>query len=155
MGIKIMMMKNRSQYYSDQLKPKIFYRWVATFVLACFYAGQAYHRGHCLLTFLLGMSLTILTDFFLSSYIDEDLDQPVSPGTPPILPTKASDELRPFVPFLPEYNFWCNVNKLLCVFIGLSFIPNIRLPGLGVDMIKYNYIPFYYGNKENGEYKGK
>ncbi|KAL3635957.1 hypothetical protein CASFOL_020504 [Castilleja foliolosa] len=171
-----MEIKNRLQYYSDKLKPQFYYRWMVTFVLACFYAIRVYLYGYYFLTYLLGIILTFLVNFLLTTYIDDDPDEPVSLDAPPILPTKASDELRPFVPFLPEYNFWCKVNKVLCVFLGLTFIiPSINFPAgvwyvyliiwlyytalvliqHRVDMIKYNYIPFYYGDKSKGVYKGK
>ncbi|GFP88357.1 protein rer1a [Phtheirospermum japonicum] len=77
---------------------------MATFVLACFYALRVYLHGYCVVTFFMGIALSIVVCFFLSSRVDPDLL--VSSDAPSILPTKASDELRPFDPALPEFNFW-------------------------------------------------
>ncbi|KAL3636447.1 hypothetical protein CASFOL_020994 [Castilleja foliolosa] len=120
--------QKRLQYCSDKLQPQFRYRWMATFVLVCFYALRVYLYGYCILTFFLGMSISTLVMFLLSSRIDPDLV--VSSDAPSILPTKASDELRPFVPCLPEFEFWCIVNKILCVALCLTFIPILNLPGI-------------------------
>ncbi|KAL3635852.1 hypothetical protein CASFOL_020399 [Castilleja foliolosa] len=164
--------KSKFQYYSDELNLRFRSRWMATFVLVCFYAIRVYNRGYTIITFCMGMLLSSLVDRFLTSAIDpEYLDEPVSPDAPPILPIKEYDELIPFVPRLPEFRFWRNFNIILCVALSMTFIPKhdhknssssyilfgfwflstafraILLIGF---MIEYNYIPFYYGEKIHG-----
>ncbi|KAL3636158.1 hypothetical protein CASFOL_020705 [Castilleja foliolosa] len=165
------------QYYSDKLNGQFRYRWISTFVLACFYGIRVYLHGYVIITLFVGMILSGFLVQFLSSVIkSDDPDQDPSDG-PPILPIKESDELRPFVPVLPEYNFWCCVHTVLCVALPLTFVPKLNPPthpwvkyfyfGFWIvftvvqlllvqdRMIKYKYFPFYYGDKKNGEYKGK
>ncbi|KAL3636015.1 hypothetical protein CASFOL_020562 [Castilleja foliolosa] len=174
--VRLYAISNRFQYFSDKLKPQFRHRWISTFVLACFYAIRVYLHGCCFVTFFLGILLSSFTILFLSCIIDDD--KPVSPEAPPILPIKETDELRPFVPFLNEFTFWIIVNTKLCVASSLTFIPKLN-PDMPVypygyvlfvgwifftlmlvldqrdSMKTYRYIPFYYGDKKRGEYKGK
>ncbi|KAL3636112.1 hypothetical protein CASFOL_020659 [Castilleja foliolosa] len=168
---RVYAIKNRLQYYKDKLKGQFRHRWISTFVLACFYAIRVYLHGYLAVTFVLGISLTSLTSLLLFSVIHPDHpdDLLVLSNAPPILPMKESDELRPFVPLLPEFNFWCIVNMLFCVALPMTFIPklNYHIPGLGYivfsawlfltllllfdlryNMKKYKYFPFYYGDKK-------
>ncbi|KAL3636018.1 hypothetical protein CASFOL_020565 [Castilleja foliolosa] len=173
--VRIYAISNRFQYYSDKLKPQFRPRWISTFVLACFYAIRFYLHGYYVVTFFLGVLLSSFTILFLSSIIHHD--KPVSPEAPPILPIKATDQLRPFVPFLNEFTFWIIVNTKLCVASSLTFIPKLNLDMpvypygyilfggwifftlmLVLDQLdsmkKYKCIPFYYGDKKRGNTKG-
>ncbi|KAL3636281.1 hypothetical protein CASFOL_020828 [Castilleja foliolosa] len=79
----------KEQYYSDKLKGQFRYRWMATFVLACFYLHVYYH-----VTFYLGVLLSL----FLRT--SRDL-LPVSSNAP----IKTFDKFRPFVPLKIEIRF--------------------------------------------------
>ncbi|KAL3636082.1 hypothetical protein CASFOL_020632 [Castilleja foliolosa] len=178
---RVYAIKNRLQYYSDKLKGQFRYRWISTFVLACFYGLRVYLHGYYILvTFIMGLVLSSCMIFFLTSvYMDDDPDQDpsVSSDAPPLLPIKASDELRPFVPMIPELRFWWLVNTVLCVGLSLTFFPrlNLHIPVAGAGyfyfgfwilfnvimlidhrrfMIKHKFFPFYYGDKKNGDTKG-
>ncbi|KAL3636156.1 hypothetical protein CASFOL_020703 [Castilleja foliolosa] len=174
-----MEIKNRLQYYKDKLKGQFRHRWISTFVLACFYAIRVYLYGYYVVTFFLGILLSCFTILLLTSIIlpdHPDPDPPVSSDAQPIMPIKEFDELRPFVPYLHEFTFWCIVNMLFCVASSTTFIPMLNLDVypygytlfvfwilitliLVLDQLdnmkKYKYIPFYYGDKKQGEYKGK
>ncbi|KAL3636276.1 hypothetical protein CASFOL_020823 [Castilleja foliolosa] len=177
---RVYAIKNRLQYYSDKLQGQFRYRWMTTFILACFYAIRVYLHGYCFVTFQLGLLLSGYLRLFMSSVVREDGSDllPVSSNAPPIsFFLKTSDKFRPFVPSLPELGFWCIVNTLFCVALMITFIPMFNRPVkaaavwgyflfwlfvtivLLIDqrafMKKYKVFPFYYGNKKQGEYKGK
>ncbi|KAL3635782.1 hypothetical protein CASFOL_020329 [Castilleja foliolosa] len=64
--------KNKLQYISDKLKGQFRYRWMTTFILACFYAVRVYPHGYCFVTFQLGLFLSGSLWLFMSSAIRED-----------------------------------------------------------------------------------
>ncbi|KAL3636126.1 hypothetical protein CASFOL_020673 [Castilleja foliolosa] len=168
---RIYAIKNRLKYYSDKLKGQFRYRWISTFALACFYGVRVYLHGYCIVTFSLGVLLSCCAFLFSTTDVDK-------PEAPPILPIKETDELRPFVPFLNEFTFWVIVNMLFCVASSLTFIPKlndadmpmypygyilfvfwlwltlIMVLELRDHMKMYKYIPFYYGDKKQGNTKG-
>ncbi|KAL3635783.1 hypothetical protein CASFOL_020330 [Castilleja foliolosa] len=170
--------KNKLQYFSDKLKGQFRYRWMTTFILACFYAVRVYPHGYCFVTFQLGLFLSGSLWLFMSSAIREDGSDllPVSSDSPPTSFVKTSDKFRPFVPLLPELGFWCIVNTLFCVALLITFIPEFNHPVsataewgyfiiwlvvttvLLIDQLalmkKYKVFPFYYGNKKQGSTKG-
>ncbi|KAL3635784.1 hypothetical protein CASFOL_020331 [Castilleja foliolosa] len=165
--------KNKSQYFSDKLKGQFRYRWMTTFILACFYAVRVYLHGYCIITFQLGLFLSSNFRFFISSVVREDGSDllPVSSD-----PLKTSDKFRPFVPVMPEYEFWRIVNTVFCVALLMTFIPDFNFPVSAAEvegcfiiwllvttvllvgqlayMKKYKVFPFYYGNKKQGSTKG-
>ncbi|KAL3635251.1 hypothetical protein CASFOL_019798 [Castilleja foliolosa] len=128
----------RYQYFTDNLKSQLLYRWMANFGLAFFYSIQVGLHGHCFLTFLVGLSLSSL--IFLFSYSIPYADHPdvlVSSDARPILPIKASDELRSFEPIISEFQLWYMVNAIFCVALSMTFLPkiNIDIPGAGIGYI--------------------
>ncbi|KAL3636279.1 hypothetical protein CASFOL_020826 [Castilleja foliolosa] len=171
---RVYAIKSRLQYYSDKLKGQFRYRWISTFVLACFYAIRVYLHGYYHLTFYVGILLSVFLRIFTSSVVREDGSDllPVSSDAP----IKTSDKFRPFVPLLPEFRFWCIVNMLFCVALSMTFIPKLNphvpvngiwiyflgwlyftrtlLQDLRYFMKKYKFFPFYYGNKKLGNTKG-
>lgn len=91
------------QYYLDKTTPHTVYRWSGTFVLACLYALRTYYvQGFYIVTYGLGIYLLNLLIGFLSPLVDPELEH--SDG--PLLPTKGSDEFKPFIRRLPEFKFW-------------------------------------------------
>lgn len=91
----------RFQYYLDKSTPHPVLRWVGSLVVAAIYCLRAYYiKGFYIVTYGLGIYLLNLLIGFLSPQVD-----PESEG--PALPTKGSDEFKPFIRRLPEFKFWC------------------------------------------------
>lgn len=91
------------QFYLDKSTPHALYRWIGTFVLVSLYALRVlYIQGFYIVTYGLGIYLLNLLIGFLSPLVDPELEH--SDG--PTLPTKGSDEFKPFIRRLPEFKFW-------------------------------------------------
>ncbi|KAK4401523.1 UNVERIFIED_CONTAM: protein RER1A [Sesamum calycinum] len=91
------------QYYLDKSTPHALYRWIATFLLMCLYALRVYYiQGFYIVTYGLGIYILNLLIGFLSPLVDPELE----PTDGPVLPTKGSDEFKPFIRRLPEFKFW-------------------------------------------------
>ena len=91
------------QYYLDKSTPHATYRWIGTLVIAAIYCLRVYYiQGFYIVSYGLGICLLNLLIGFLSPLVDPELE--VSDG--PLLPTKGSDEFKPFIRRLPEFKFW-------------------------------------------------
>lgn len=126
-----------------------------------------------------GLSIYYLNLFigFLSPRIDPafqydgngDLDES---DVGPMLPTKASDEFRPFIRRLPEFKFWLSATRatlislfltlfevfdmpvfwpILLIYFIMLFISTMRQQIK--HMIKYGYVPWDKGKKKYGVQK--
>lgn len=91
------------QFYLDKSTPHMTYRWVGTLVLAAIYVLRVYYvQGFYIVSYGLGIYMLNLLIGFLSPLVDPERE--VSEG--PLLPTKGSDEFKPFIRRLPEFKFW-------------------------------------------------
>lgn len=91
----------RYQHFLDKTVPNILYRWIACLIIVLIYAVRVYFvQGFYIVTYGLGIYLLNLLIGFLSPQIDPEIQDG------PALPTRASDEYRPFVRRLPEFKFW-------------------------------------------------
>jgi len=158
-------MARRFQYYLDKSTPHAGMRWIGSFVVALIYCLRAYYvKGFYIVTYGLGIYLLNLLIGFLSPQVD-----PESEG--PALPTKGSDEFKPFIRRLPEFKFWYAFTKALVVAFILTFFSIFDVPVFWPilllywvvlfvltmkrqirHMIKYRYIPFSLGKQR---YTGK
>ncbi|KAI3968620.1 hypothetical protein MKX01_028770 [Papaver californicum] len=105
----------------------------------------------------LGIYLLNLLIGFLSPKIDPEME--VSDGAS--LPTKGSDEFKPFIRRLPEFKFWYSITKAFLVAFFMTFFSMFDVPVFWpillcywmvlffltmkrqiLHMIKYKYIPF-------------
>lgn len=155
----------RFQFYLDKSTPHAGMRWVGTLVMAAIYCLRAYYvKGFYIVTYGLGIYLLNLLIGFLSPQVD-----PESEG--PALPTKGSDEFKPFIRRLPEFKFWYAFTKALVVAFTLTFFSIFDVPVFWPilllywivlfvltmkrqirHMIKYRYVPFSLGKQR---YNGK
>ena len=88
------------QYYLDKSTPHPVARWGGSVVAALLYCLRVYYvQGFYIVTYGLGIYILNLLIGFLSPQID-----PESEG--PALPTRGSDEFKPFIRRLPEFKFW-------------------------------------------------
>ncbi|KAH9541506.1 hypothetical protein CY35_14G068600 [Sphagnum magellanicum] len=158
-------MARKFQYYLDKSTPHAVARWIGSLVVAAIYCLRAYYiQGFYIVTYGLGIYLLNLLIGFLSPQVD-----PESEG--PALPTKGSDEFKPFIRRLPEFKFWYALTKAFCVAFVLTFFTIFDVPVFWPilllywivlfvltmrrqisHMIKYRYIPFSLGKQR---YTGK
>jgi len=153
------------QHFLDKSTPHPVARWIASFVVAAIYCLRAYYiEGFYIVTYGLGIYLLNLLIGFLSPQVD-----PESEG--PGLPSKETDEFKPFIRRLPEFKFWYALTKAFLVAFSLTFFgifdvpvfwPILLLYWLVLfvltmkrqirHMIKYRYVPFTVGKQR---YTGK
>jgi len=94
------------QYYLDRSTPHATGRWLGTLAAAAIYALRVYMvQGFYIVTYGLGIYLLNLLIGFLSPMVDPELD-PSAAAEGPALPTRGSDEFKPFIRRLPEFKFW-------------------------------------------------
>ncbi|KAI9669652.1 MAG: hypothetical protein M1831_007348 [Alyxoria varia] len=168
------------QTYLDKSVPYIPHRWGGTgFLLLVFAMRIFFAHGWYIVAYSLGIYLLNLFLAFLSPKFDPSLEQdegmedgsagdssdPNATTASP-LPTKESQEFRPFVRRLPEFKFWYSATR--AIVIGLLatgsrvFDIPVFWPVLVVywlilftltmrrqiqHMIKYRYVPFTIGKQ--------
>ncbi|KAF6773391.1 hypothetical protein AHF37_08058 [Paragonimus kellicotti] len=132
-------------------------------LLGCFYfiAVRVYLlQGFHVVSYALGIFILNRLIGFLSPKIDPETD----PNCDGVLPTRSSEEFRPFLRRLPEMKFWnsCTVAiliSLLCTVFSFLDIPvfwpilvmyffllfYVTMKRQIIHMIKYRYLPFTYG----------
>eukprot|EP00249_Psilotum_nudum_P016513 c25858_g3_i1 orf=599-1180(-) len=158
-------MGQRFQYYLDKSTPHPIARWLGSLVVAFIYCLRVYFlKGFYIVSYGLGIYVLNLLIGFLSPQVD-----PESEG--PQLPTKGSDEFKPFIRRLPEFKFWYSLTKAFCVAFGLTFFSIFDVPVFWPilllywivlfvltmkrqirHMIKYKYVPYTVGKQR---YKGR
>ncbi|KAL6346807.1 hypothetical protein AAG906_002923 [Vitis piasezkii] len=154
------------QYYLDKTTPHPVYRWVGTLVVAAIYVLRVYYvQGFYVVSYGLGIYLLNLLIGFLSPLVDPELET----SNEALLPTKGSDEFKPFIRRLPEFKFWYSITKAFCVAFVLTFFSAFDVPVFWpillcywivlfiltmkrqiVHMIKYKYVPFSMGKQKYG-----
>ncbi|KAK6916590.1 Retrieval of early ER protein Rer1 [Dillenia turbinata] len=152
------------QYYLDKTTPHAPFRWVGTTVIALLYALRVYYvQGFYIVTYGLGIYLLNLLIGFLSPLVDPELDG--SDGS--LLPTKGSDEFKPFIRRLPEFKY--SITKVFCIAFVMTFFSVFDVPVFWPillmywfvlffltmkrqirHMIKHKYIPFSFGKQKYG-----
>jgi hypothetical protein len=94
------------QYYLDRSTPHATGRWIGTLAVAAIYALRVYLvQGFYIVTYGLGIYLLNLLIGFLSPMVDPEAHAAAS-SDGPALPTRGSDEFKPFIRRLPEFKFW-------------------------------------------------
>lgn len=91
------------QYYLDRSTPHPLQRWLGTLAVAMIYVLRVYYvKGFYVVSYGLGIYVLNLLIGFLSPKVDPELETLGGAS----LPTKGSDEFKPFIRRLPEFNFW-------------------------------------------------
>lgn len=144
-------------------------RWIACLALAFVYALRVYLvEGFYIVSYGLGIYILNLLIGFLSPQVDPEIHE-LSDG--PSLPTRGSDEFRPFVRRLPEFKFWYSITKAFFIAFVMTFFSAFDVPVFWpillfywmvlfvmtmrrqiAHMIKYRYVPFSLGKQR---YDGK
>jgi hypothetical protein len=108
----------RYQHVLDKSTPHMLQRWIAFLVVAAVYVIRVYLvQGFYIISYGLGIYVLNLLIGFLSPQVDPEIHE-LSEG--PTLPTRGSDEFRPFVRRLPEFKFWY-VSVLMTFFLTFLF----------------------------------
>lgn len=146
------------QYYLDRSTPHTVERWLGTLAVAAIYVLRVYHvQGFYIVSYGLGIYMLNLLIGFLSPSVDPELEALNTAS----LPTKGSDEFKPFVRRLPEFKFWYALTKAFVVAFILTFFSVLDVPVFWpillcywiflfvltmkrqiLHMIKYKYVPF-------------
>nr|AFK39411.1 unknown [Medicago truncatula] len=155
------------QHYLDKSTPHSTYRWIGTFVIASIYGLRVFYlQGFYIVSYGLGIYMLNLLIGFLSPLVDPELE-PSDGG--PLLPTKGSDEFKPFIRRLPEFKFWYSFTKAFLIAFLMTFFSVFGVPVFWpillcywvvlfvltmrrqiAHMIKYRYIPFSLGKQKYG-----
>ncbi|XP_004288003.1 PREDICTED: protein RER1A [Fragaria vesca subsp. vesca] len=159
----------RYQHLLDKSTPHVLHRWLGTLAVALVYVLRVYLvEGFYVVSYGLGIYLLNLLIGFLSPQVDPEIHD-LSDG--PSLPTRGSDEFRPFVRRLPEFKFWYSITKAFCIAFVMTFFSAFDVPVFWpillfywlvlfvltmrrqiIHMIKYKYVPFSVGKQR---YDGK
>ncbi|KAG8364335.1 hypothetical protein BUALT_Bualt19G0118200 [Buddleja alternifolia] len=157
------------QFYLDKSTPHALHRWIGTGVLAFVYALRVFYlQGFYIVSYGLGIYLLNLLIGFLSPLVDPEME----PSDGPMLPTKGSDEFKPFIRRLPEFKFWYAITKAFCIAFLMTFFSMFDVPVFWpillcywlvlfvltmrrqiMHMIKYKYIPFNIGKQVSPQKK--
>ncbi|KAH6781066.1 Rer1 family protein [Perilla frutescens var. hirtella] len=158
----------RYQHLLDKSTPLVMYRWIFLAAIASVYALRVYVvEGFYIITYGLGIYILQLLIAFLSPQVDPEI-QGITDG--PALPTRGSEEFRPFVRRLPEFKFWHSLAKAFCIAFLLTFFSAFDVPVFWpillfywsalffltmrrqiMHMIKYKYVPFTFGKQRYGK----
>ncbi|XP_071702849.1 protein RER1B-like [Rutidosis leptorrhynchoides] len=154
------------QLYLDKSTPLPLQRWLGTLVVAAIYVLRVYYvQGFYVISYGLGIYVLNLLIGFLSPKVDPEIE--ALDGA--FLPTKESDEFKPFIRRLPEFKFWYAITKAFAVAFLLTFFSVFDVPVFWpvllcywivlfiltmkrqiTHMIKYKYVPFNIGKQTYG-----
>ncbi|KVH87874.1 protein RER1A-like [Cynara cardunculus var. scolymus] len=163
------LVSQRYQHFLDKSTPFLLYRWIIFCAIAIIYAIRVFFvQGFYVVSYALGIYILNLLIGFLSPQVDPEF-QDLSDG--PTLPSRSSDEFRPFVRRLPEFKFWYSITKAFCIAFVLTFFTIFDVPVFWpillfywvilfaltmkkqiLHMVKYKYVPFSFGKQR---YNGK
>ncbi|KAK9867041.1 hypothetical protein WJX84_011432 [Apatococcus fuscideae] len=152
--------QTRLQYYLDKSTPHSTWRWLALVGFILIYAIRVFYlKGFYIVTYALGIYNLNLVLGFLSPQVDPELEGPA-------LPSRTTDEYRPFIRRLPEFKFWWSSSKAFMLGFVATFFPIFDVPVFWPilllyffvllfvtmkrqikHMIKHRYIPFTFGKK--------
>ncbi|KAK8943398.1 Protein RER1B [Platanthera guangdongensis] len=156
------------QHYLDRSTPHPVGRWLGTLGVLAIYSLRVYLiQGFYIVTYGLGIYLLNLLIGFLSPIADPETEGLDGAS----LPTKGSDEFKPFIRRLPEFKFWYSITKAFCIAFVMTFFSVFDVPVFWpillcywvvlffltmkrqiMHMVKFKYIPFSTGKQK---YTGK
>ncbi|XP_065890339.1 protein RER1-like [Dysidea avara] len=162
----------RYQKFLDDITRYRMVRWVVACLLVVVYAIRVYLlQGWHIISYALAIYILNLFILFLSPKIDPAFEDDDWESEGPSLPTKATEEFRPFIRRLPEFKFWHNLTRGVLFALLLTCFEMFNIPVFWpilvlyfillftvtmkrqiTHMIKYRYLPFSYGKRR---YKGK
>ncbi|KAL0351854.1 UNVERIFIED_CONTAM: protein RER1B [Sesamum calycinum] len=136
------------QYHLDRSAPHIAKRWLGTLAAAAIYVLRVYYvQGFYVISYGLGIYILNLLIGFMSPKVDPELE--VIDGAS--LPTKETEEFRPFVRRLPEFKFWYATTKAFCVAFLMTFFSIFDVPFVAVT-VHFSVFPLPLSLLLNTEY---
>ncbi|KAF7240697.1 hypothetical protein EG68_11028 [Paragonimus skrjabini miyazakii] len=149
------------QQFLDSITPYLVFRWVFTSWMFLLYCVRVYLlQGFHVVSYALGIFILNRLIGFLSPKIDPETD----PNCDGVLPTRSSEEFRPFLRRLPEMKFWNSCTMAILISLLCTVFPFLDIPVFWpilvmyffllfyvtmkrqiIHMIKYRYLPFTYG----------
>ncbi|OWR41679.1 putative rer1 protein isoform 2 [Danaus plexippus plexippus] len=130
-----------SQIYQgllDKWTPHTKSRWVASFLLLVIFILRIFlKQGWYIVTYALGIYHLNLFIAFLTPKIDPAMDFDAEDENGPALPTRASEEFRPFIRRLPEFKFWLSVTKSTLIGFFCTFIDAFNIPVFWPILVMY------------------
>ncbi|ESQ46267.1 hypothetical protein EUTSA_v10000326mg [Eutrema salsugineum] len=116
--------EQRQQHLLDKTVPHVLYRWIACLCVVLIYFVRVFLvEGFYIITYAIGIYLLNLIIAFLSP--QEDPESSLTGGT---LPTRRSDEYRPFVRRLPEFKFWLSIIRAFAIGFTMTFFDVFDVP---------------------------
>ncbi|PAA57975.1 hypothetical protein BOX15_Mlig028513g1 [Macrostomum lignano] len=154
----------RYQAALDKCTPFTTGRWVGFCLLFLLFALRILLvQGFYIIAYALGIYLLNLLIGFLTPMDAVSLDE-----DGPSLPTRASEEFRPFIRRLPEFKFWYSSTRATVISLFCTLVPAFDIPVFWPilvmyffllftltmkrqikHMIKHRYIPFTYGKPQH------
>ncbi|CAF1611075.1 unnamed protein product [Adineta ricciae] len=162
------------QHILDRVTPFVAIRWITNLVLLVIFSVRIlYVQGFYIIAYGLGIFLLNQFILFLTPKQDpslRDMDEDDGDHVPR-LPTRSTDEYRPFMRRLPEFKFWYTTFKAIVISLALTCFSIFDIPVFWpvlviyfftlffltmrqrlAHMIQYRYVPFSYGKTK---YAGK
>jgi len=162
------------QLFMDRITPHLVARWAfSASILMLFMLRVVIGEGWYVICYALGIYYLNLLIDFLSPKMDPDFQatrEDLDPSSGPSLPTRVSDEFRPFIRRLPEYKFWYSGTKATLISLFLSMFNMFDLPVFWPillfyfflltfltlrrqikHMYKHHYVPWTTGKKKYGQ----
>ncbi|KAK4472168.1 hypothetical protein MN116_000466, partial [Schistosoma mekongi] len=128
----------RVQYLYDAVTPHTVGRWCFTVFLIIFYILRIFiTQGYHVVTYVMGIFLlNRLIDFLSPKIVPES-------STDEVLPTKSSEEFRPFLRRLPELKFWNSCTICLFISIICTYWSFLDIPVFWPILVMYFVMLFY------------
>ncbi|KAG0459986.1 hypothetical protein HPP92_023114 [Vanilla planifolia] len=132
------------QYYLDRSTPHPVERWLGTLVFALIYLLRVYLlQGFYIVTYGLGIYLLNLMIGFLSPIVDPEIEGLDGAS----LPTRGSDEFKPFIRRLPEFKFWYSISKAICIAFVMTFFTVFDVPVFWPILLCYWIVLFFFDDE--------
>lgn len=132
------------QIFMDKITPHLVARWTFSAVaLVLFMMRVIIGGGWYVICYALGIYYLNLLIDFLSPKIDPDFQasqDDLDPDSGPSLPTRVSDEFRPFIRRLPEYKFWLMGTRATLVALFMSLFEMFDLPVFWPILLLYFFV---------------
>ncbi|GLJ46956.1 hypothetical protein SUGI_0990930 [Cryptomeria japonica] len=110
------------QHYLDKSTPHPVFRWILLAAVAGLFSFRIYYvKGFYIVAYTVGIYVINLLIGFLSPQVDPEIEGAA-------LPTKGSDEFKPFIRRLPEFKFWYALMKAFLIAFVLTFFSIFDLP---------------------------
>lgn len=130
-------MTRKWQQLLDKSTVHLVPRWIFFTVLMTLYLVRMYFaNGWFIVTYGLGIYLLNLFIGFLSPQLDPETEGPV-------LPTKESEEFRPFSRRVPEFKFWYASSRATVIAFCMTFFSMFNIPVFWPILLLYFIALFF------------